>query len=107
MGMSSFGFGQRACLGQSLTRDELLIACGSLLWAFNLIKKTNPKTGQLISPSLTASNSLLIVKPDAFEMAFEPRSEKKVAEIKANWKEAQEADVAERATFAKGAAVTA
>jgi cytochrome P450 len=29
-GLSSFGYGQRQCLGQTLTQDELLLACGAL-----------------------------------------------------------------------------
>lgn len=103
MGMSSFGWGQRSCLGQSLTRDELLVACGGLLWGFNLVKKMNLATGQPISPSLTASNSLLIVKPDPFEMAFQPRNEKRKAEMISNWREAEAADLTERIAFAKAA----
>lgn len=102
MGMTSFGWGQRACLGQSLTRDETLINCGSLLWAFNLVKKRDAN-GNLIDPSITKSNSLLIVKPDPFEMAFEPRSEKRRQEIISQWEESDAADIAERAAFAKAA----
>ena len=102
-GMSSFGFGRRTCLGQSLTQDELLVACGALLWAFNLKKKIDPITGLEIDISLTASNSLLIIKPDPFEMAFEPRSASRKAEIDDNWKMADEADKAARAAFIKAA----
>lgn len=39
VGMTSFGWGQRTCLGQIVTRDETLVACGGLLWGFNLGKK--------------------------------------------------------------------
>jgi hypothetical protein len=102
-GMSSFGFGRRTCLGQSLTQDELLVACGALLWGFNLRKKIDPITGLEIDISLTASNSLLIIKPDPFEMAFEPRSASRKAEIAGNWKMADEEDKAARAAFVKAA----
>lgn len=102
MGMTSFGWGQRACLGQSLTRDELIVACGGLLWGMNLVKKKDAQ-GNVIHPPLNKSNSLLIVKPDLFEMAFEPRSEARKNEIKANWKIADEQDQAERAAFIKAA----
>ena len=102
-GMSSFGFGRRTCLGQSLTQDELLVACGGLLWGFNMKKKIDPVTGLEIDISLTASNSLLIIKPDPFEMAFEPRSESRKAEISGNWKAADERDKAARAEFVKPA----
>lgn len=102
MGMSSFGFGQRACLGQSLTRDESFIGCGSILWAFNLKRKTGPD-GKPIDPSIHKSNSLLIVKPDAFEMAFEPRSAERKEEIKSLWHETEAQDKKERADFLKAA----
>ena len=101
--MSSFGFGQRQCLGQTLTQEELVVACGALMWAFNLKKKIDPKTGMEIDISLTASNSLLIIKPDPFEMAFEPRNADRKAEIINNWKLAEAKDAGEREAFAKAA----
>ncbi|KAK3332859.1 cytochrome P450, partial [Cercophora scortea] len=102
-GMSSFGWGQRQCLGMSLTQDELIIACGSLAWCFTLKPKKNPMTGQDIPVSLTKSNSLLIIKPDPFEMAFEPRSEKRRQEALRLWEEAEAADKQARADFVNGA----
>lgn len=102
MGMTSFGWGQRACLGQSLTRDETIVACGGLLWGFNMVRKRGAD-GKLIDPPLNKSNSLLIVKPDPFEMAFEARSEKRKDEIVSNWKVSDAQDTAERAAFAKAA----
>ncbi|KAF2722512.1 cytochrome P450 [Polychaeton citri CBS 116435] len=102
MGMTSFGWGQRACLGQSLTRDETLVACGGLLWGFNMIKKVGAD-GNLIHPPLNKSNSLLIVKPDPFEMAFEPRTAERKVEIQRLWKETEAEDTAARVAFAKSA----
>ena len=102
-GISSFGFGQRSCLGQTLTQDELLVACGGLLWGFNLKKKVDPVTGLEIDISTTASNSLLIIKPDPFQMAFVPRSETRRAEIIQTWQSADEKDMQERAAFVKAA----
>lgn len=102
--MSSFGYGQRACLGQTLTQDELLVACGGLLWAFNMRKRVDPVTGLEVDISTTASNSLLIIKPDPFQMAFVPRNETRKAEIVHNWKEADERDMNERRAFAKAMA---
>ena len=103
--MTSFGFGQRACLGQSLTRDETFVACGGMLWGFNLVKKKDAN-GNVIEPSTTKSNSLLIVKPDPYEMAFEPRSEKRRAEIISQWQETDDRDNAERTAFAQAAQAT-
>lgn len=102
MGMTSFGWGQRSCLGQTLTRDETVVACGGLLWGFNLVKKLDAD-GRPIEAALDKSNSLLIVKPDPFEMAFEPRSEARKAEMIRNWREAEAKDAKERRAFAQEA----
>ncbi|OTB04800.1 hypothetical protein M426DRAFT_58005 [Hypoxylon sp. CI-4A] len=86
-GMTSFGWGQRQCLGQSLTQDELLVACGALSWCFNLKAKRDPVTGSEIPVPTDKSNSLLIIKPDPFEMAFEPRSLARKEEALRLWAE--------------------
>ena len=72
--MTLFGWGQRAYLGQSLTQDELVVACGGLAWAFKLNRKIDPATSLEIDVPLNKSNSLLIIKPDPFQMVSEPRS---------------------------------
>ncbi|PSK38003.1 Phenylacetate 2-hydroxylase [Elsinoe australis] len=100
-GMTSFGFGQRQCLGMTLTQDETFLACGGLLWAFNLKKKIDPKTGLEIDPPLDKSNSLLIIKPDPFEMAFEPRTQEKKQKIVDQWLAAEAQALDERAQFNK------
>ena len=102
-GMSSFGWGQRQCLGMTLTQDELIVACGAILWAFNIKKKVDPVTGKEIEIDTKASNSLLIVKPDVYSMAFEPRSEKRRAEVEENWAESDKRDKEERAAFIRDA----
>ena len=98
-GMSSFGWGQRACVGQTLTQDETVVACGGVVWAFNLRKKTDPVTGLEIDIDVNASNSLLIVKPDPFQMAFHPRSELRKQEIIKNWETSDAMDKAQREAF--------
>ncbi|KAF9694288.1 hypothetical protein EKO04_007878 [Ascochyta lentis] len=102
-GMSSFGWGQRQCLGMSITRDETITGCGGLMWAFNLKRKVDPVSRREIEVPLDKSNSLLIIKPDEFEMAFEPRSEARKAEIAQQWKDAEAKDAAERAAFLRAA----
>ncbi|KAJ4361378.1 hypothetical protein N0V95_001889 [Ascochyta clinopodiicola] len=102
-GMSSFGWGQRQCLGMSITRDETITGCGGLMWAFNLKRKVDPVSKSEIEVPLDKSNSLLIIKPDAFEMAFEPRSEARKAEIAQQWKDAEAKDVTDRAAFLRAA----
>lgn len=102
-GMSSFGYGQRQCLGQSLTQDELVMACGGLLWGFDMKKKLNPISGKEIEIDIEKSNSLLIVKPDPFQMAFHPRSPARKSDMIVQWDHAEEKDDEARSTFLKAA----
>jgi hypothetical protein len=102
-GLTSFGFGQRQCLGQSLTHDELIVACGALCWGFNMHKKIDTKTGKEIDIDTHASNSLLIVKPDPFQMAFTPRSREKREEIIQQWTVAEKRDNEKREEFLRNA----
>jgi len=98
-GMSSFGWGQRQCLGMSLTQDELIVACGALAWCFNLRPKRDALTGTPLPVPVDKSNSLLIIKPDPFEMAFEPRSPERRHEALRLWEEAETQDRKHRTDF--------
>ncbi|KAI1105686.1 cytochrome P450 [Jackrogersella minutella] len=100
-GMTSFGWGQRQCLGQTLTQDELIVACGALSWCFNLKAKKDPVTGNELPVPLDKSNSLLIIKPDPFEMAFEPRSQERKEEALRLWAESSENYEREKEEFLK------
>ncbi|KAG4217522.1 hypothetical protein PC116_g33997 [Phytophthora cactorum] len=102
-GMTSFGWGQRQCLGQSLTQDELIVACGALAWCFNLKQKKDPVTGEDIPVPTNKSNSLLIIKPDSFQMAFEPRSEARKEEALRLWAESDAKYQREKEEFLKEA----
>ncbi|KAF8854880.1 putative O-methylsterigmatocystin oxidoreductase [Acephala macrosclerotiorum] len=102
-GLSSFGYGQRQCLGQTLTQDELLLGCGALCWGFNMKKKVDPRTSLEVDIDLNASNSLLIVKPDKFQMQFTPRSQARKKQMIDQWKVAEQADIEARYAFQKRA----
>ncbi|KAI7777215.1 hypothetical protein LA080_003879 [Diaporthe eres] len=102
-GMSSFGWGQRECLGQTLTEDELVVACGALAWCFTLKHRKDPATGKDIPVPVDKSNSLLIIKPDPFQMAFEPRSEARKQEALRLWRESEAKDLYDRAVFLQAA----
>ncbi|KAK6860982.1 hypothetical protein PG995_004618 [Apiospora arundinis] len=82
-----------------LQPDELIIACGALMWCFNLKPKVDPLTGQELPVPLDKSNSLLIIKPDPFQMTFEPRSEERKQEALRYWHESKENDLRQRADF--------
>jgi hypothetical protein len=87
----------------SITRDETVTGCGALMWAFNLKRKVDPVSGKEIEVPLNKSNSLLIIKPDPWEMAFQPRSEARKQEALALWEEAEAKDIEERADFLRQA----
>jgi hypothetical protein len=59
--------------------------------------------GKEIEVPTEKSNSLLIIKPDPFEMAFEPRSEKRRQEVLDQWRDAEAQDLEERADFLRSA----
>ncbi|KAI1373056.1 cytochrome P450 [Hypoxylon crocopeplum] len=98
-GMTSFGWGQRQCLGQSLTQDELIVACSALSWCFNLKAKKDPMTGEDLPVPVDKSNSLLIIKPDPFQMAFEPRSQARKEEALRLWAESEANHKQEKESF--------
>lgn len=83
----------------TLTQDELFISCGNLLWTYNMTKKIDPKTGVEIDAPLNKSNSLLIIKPDPWQMAFHPRSEERKQKVLEDWRLAEEKENADRAAF--------
>lgn len=105
VGMSSFGWGRRSCLGQNIIRDSSFIICSSLLWAFNLSSKRDCH-GNVIDASLNESNSLLIVKPDPFEMNFVARHSRRRAEIDKAWRESDARDTADRKEHLVNAAIS-
>ena len=70
-----------------------------------MTKKVDPVTGLEIDIPLSQSNSLLIIKPDPFEMAFRPRSESRRVEIVRNWQVAMEENTKQRDLFAQVASL--
>lgn len=70
------------------------------MWCFNLKPKVDPLTGQELPVPLDKSNSLLIIKPDPFQMAFEPRSEERKQQALRQWQESEAHDLRLRADFA-------
>jgi hypothetical protein len=66
-------------------------------------KKIDPKTGKEIEIDTHASNSLLIVKPDPFQMAFTPRNKEKREQIIQQWAVAEKQDIEERTEFVRNA----
>ncbi|KAL1879946.1 hypothetical protein VTK73DRAFT_6526 [Phialemonium thermophilum] len=70
-------------------------------WCFNLLPKTDPATGDPIPVPTDDCNSLLIIKPNPFQMKFEPRSEERRHQALKLWYEAEAKDREERQAFVK------
>lgn len=83
----------------TLTQDETILALGALACSFTIKFKIDPKTGleKKIDPEI--SNHLLIIKPDYYELDFEPRSEAKRQQVIDLWQESEARDKKEREDF--------
>ncbi|KAI5927579.1 cytochrome P450 [Camillea tinctor] len=89
VGMHTFGWGRRTCLGQHIVDDEMFVTGAAVLWAFNLIHKTCPKTGKPIEFDSEATNAHVILEPLNFPCDFKPRSEERAGHILSGYGEAR------------------
>ncbi|OLN86936.1 Fumitremorgin C synthase 1 [Colletotrichum chlorophyti] len=74
VGMHTFGWGRRTCLGQNLVDDEMFVAGASVCWAFDMSLKKCPATGEDVTFDSQATNSNVILEPLPFPMQFNIRS---------------------------------
>ncbi|KAJ9629115.1 hypothetical protein H2204_009055 [Knufia peltigerae] len=80
LGYHGFGRGRRMCPGIEITEAELLVACGSLLWAFTMKPNKNPD-GSLQWPDPKLRTSNVIGGPLPFKFELKIRSEQRKAKI--------------------------
>ncbi|KAI1335587.1 cytochrome P450 [Xylariaceae sp. FL0016] len=81
VGMHTFGWGRRTCLGQHIVDDEMFVTGAGVLWGFNLSQKKCPKTGKIMEFDTEATNAHVILEPLPFPCNFNPRSEERAAQI--------------------------
>ncbi|KAF9877043.1 cytochrome p450 [Colletotrichum karsti] len=74
VGMHTFGWGRRTCLGQNLVDDEMFVAGAAVCWAFDMGLKRCPATGKDATFDTQATNSNVILEPLPFPMQFKVRS---------------------------------
>jgi cytochrome P450 len=86
MGHHGFGMGRRMCPGIDVTEAELLVACGALLFAFDM-KPYNNSKGEPQWPDSLAFTPNLIGGPLPFKFDCAVRSEKKAARIRELYEE--------------------
>ncbi|EJT68638.1 cytochrome P450 [Gaeumannomyces tritici R3-111a-1] len=87
VGMHSFGWGRRTCLGQNIVDDEMFVTAAAVLWGFNMAQKVDQRTGEIIPIDTQATNSHVILEPDPWQMTFAPRSEARAAKIMHNYEQ--------------------
>ena len=80
LGHHGFGRGRRMCPGIEITEAELLVACGSLLWAFEM-QPNKDANGQPIwpDPDHWTSNVIGGPLPFSFDLKLRNEERKKVA----------------------------
>ena len=88
IGHHQFGFGRRQCLGQHLGNAELVVACGAILWAFELAKKKDSNGQEVHVPDWDFS-TLPFAKPNPFHFDMNVRGEKRAETIMEEWKKAE------------------
>ena len=80
LGHHGFGRGRRQCPGIEITESELLIACGSLVWAFTMQPNVGPD-GRPQWPDSNAFTSNVIGGPLPFKFDLKVRNEQRKAKI--------------------------
>ena len=75
--MHTFGWGRRTCLGQNIVDDETFVFAAATLWAFDLGPKVCPRTGKEVPIDTQATNSHVILEPDAYQISIKVRSEER------------------------------
>ncbi len=81
MGMHTFGWGRRTCLGKDIVDDEMFVCGAGLLWGFDLGRKVCPRTGEIVPIDSQATNSHVILEPSPFQISIQPRTAERAKNI--------------------------
>jgi cytochrome P450 len=85
-----YGSGRRMCPGIHLAERNQWRIAAKVLWAFEIIEPTDPKTGQGIL-DVDAYTEGLLHAPLPYQVIFKPRSEAHIATIRREYKAAMAA----------------
>lgn len=72
--------------------QDLFLTMGGMAWAFNIQKKRNKETGEVVPVHWNTYTPLLIAKPARFDFDAVPRSLEKVARLRQMWEDSKEED---------------
>lgn len=84
----SYGAGRRVCPGVHLAEKSLFLNIARVLWAFDLAKKKDLETGEIIEPEASMVPGWMTI-PLPFKCQITVRSEEKKGLIEKEWAEAQ------------------
>ena len=91
-GMSQFGFGRRTCQGVPIVEQDLYLSMGGIAWALDLRKRRDPATGKEVPVDTMDYTPLLIAKPRKFQFEASPRSDQKLAQLRAMYEQGKDTD---------------
>lgn len=83
--MHTFGWGRRTCLGKDIADDEIFVCAAGLLWGLQLAPKLCPVTGEAVPIDTQATNSHVILEPDAYQLSIQARSPERAKQILDNY----------------------
>ncbi|KAI0861227.1 cytochrome P450 [Xylaria cubensis] len=83
-----FGAGRRLCQGMHIADRTMFLAIARVLWAFDLRRATDKKTGEEVVPEMDDLTSGLFAEPMPFQAAIIPRAGK-VARVREEWRKMQ------------------
>ncbi|KAI0182888.1 cytochrome P450 [Xylaria flabelliformis] len=83
-----FGAGRRLCQGIHIADRTMFLAIARLLWAFDLRRAIDKKTGEEIVPDMDNLTSGLFAEPKPFQAAITPRAGK-VGRVREEWRKMQ------------------
>ncbi|KAL6898673.1 cytochrome P450 [Trichoderma evansii] len=80
-----FGAGRRLCQGMHIADRSLFLAMSRTLWAFDLKRPIDEKTGREIIPDADNIQDGLFISPKPFKADIVPRNERRAAAVRKEW----------------------
>lgn len=98
----TFGAGRRICPGIHVAERSLFLGMARILWAFDIMPKTDAKTGEKILPDPDRLTQGFVCMPEPFEADIRPRSKEKAAVVTREWEQARKECLDERLQWKMG-----
>ncbi|EED21265.1 cytochrome P450, putative [Talaromyces stipitatus ATCC 10500] len=80
-----FGAGRRLCQGIHIADRSLFLAMARTLWAFDLMRAIDPKSGKEIIPNVDNIQEGMFICPAPFAANIKPRNQERAMAVKNAW----------------------